>query len=271
VFAHTAVSRGAIGVTAILLLLGGGCGGEDEGVPAGPSSDRVTLRAAGSVEGASLGYVEYVPPGYGDGTSRPLLVFLHGSDESGNGSESALRRLFKLGVPMLIENNQWAEERPFIVLMPQYGRADAVDCRHADAIESFLKFATSHYDVDTRRVYLTGVSCGATGAWDYLAAHGDETVAAAVLIAGRATEAFATAGCALGRVPVWAFHGEADSIVPATDIETPIGELKKCNDPAPAEVRLTIYPGVDHEAWVQTYDLSAGHDIYAWLVRHERP
>lgn len=39
-------------------------------------------------------------------------------------------------------------------------------------------------------MYLTGVSCGAIGIWDYLAAHGGETVVAAVPIAGHALYAW---------------------------------------------------------------------------------
>jgi pimeloyl-ACP methyl ester carboxylesterase len=85
-------------------------------------------------------------------------------------------------------------------------------------------------------------------------------------------DAFAEAGCQLGRVPVWAFHGQADEIVPVDlGVADPIADLKACADPRPTEVRLTTYPGADHDAWSQTYDLSVGHDIYAWLLRHDRP
>lgn len=245
------------------------CGGGPEGLPGGPSSERVTLRPAGSVGEAPLGYVEYLPPGYGDGTARPLLVFLHGVDESGNGTATALGGIFELGVPMLIENDDWPEDRPFIVLMPQYGHEAAQQCQLADEVDSFLRFAMNRYDVDQDRVYLTGISCGAIGAWDYLGSHLDEVIAGAVLIAGHTSDAFAEAGCALGRVPVWAFHGDADSTVPKINIVTPITDLNTCTDPAPVDVRLTIYPLVDHDAWTRTYDLSAGHDIYAWLLGHE--
>jgi predicted peptidase len=215
--------------------------------------------------------VEYLPPGYGDGRSRPLLVFLHGFDEKGNGSETTLGRLFKLGIPKLIENDDWPEDRPFIVLMPQYSHDAAQDCQLADEVDPFPRFAMDHYDVDEGRVYLTGISCGAIGSWDYLGAHGDEVVAGAVLIAGHANDAFAQAGCALGRVPIWAFHGGADRIVPKRHIVGPITDLKECTGPRSVDVRLTIYPGLDHDAWSQTYDLSAGHDIYAWLLGHRNP
>jgi hypothetical protein len=38
----------------------------------------------------------------------------------------------------------------------------------------------------------------------------------------------------------------------------------------PVGVRLTVYPGADHDAWSQTYDLSVGHDVYTWLLGHKR-
>lgn len=253
---------------ALVSLVLAGCGGEGEGAPAGPSSQRVTLQPVGSVEGAPLGYVEYLPPGYGDDGSRPLLIFLHGFDENGDGSQKALRRIFKLGVPMLIANDKWPESRPFVVLMPQYGTDAAQECRLADELADFLRFAVDHYDVDESRVYVTGVSCGAIGVWDYLATYKDAVVAGAVPISGHATFAFQAARCALGRVPIWAFHGAADEIVPQTHIVTPIGNLKECTDPPSVDVRLTVYPEADHDAWSRTYDLSAGHDIYAWLLSH---
>jgi predicted peptidase len=251
----------------VALLLLAGCGGGDEGAPAGPSSERVTLRPAGSIAGAPLGYVEYLPPGYEDGEPRPLLVFLHGSGENGDGSGAALPRLFELGIPMLLQSDRWPGDRPFVVLAPQYGYEDAQECRLADELDSFLGFALERYDVDETRVYLTGVSCGAIGAWDYLADHVDDVVAGAVLIAGHTLNAVDRAGCALGQVPIWAFHGAVDSIVRKDNIVEPIAELEACRSPSPVDVRLTIYPRAGHDAWSQTYDLSAGHDVYAWLLR----
>lgn len=259
------------GLAAAALLVLVRCGSGAEPLPPGPSSERVSLRPAGSVEGAPLGYAEYLPPGYGDGTPRPLLVFLHGLDENGDGGERALRRLFNSGVPMLIENDDWPDERPFIVLMPQHSGDAGTRCPQAEEVDSFLRFAMKHYDVDEDRVYLTGLSCGAIGAWEYLGAHVDEAVAAAVLIAGDGAYAVAQAGCALGRVPIWAFHGGADSVVPKSGSVTPIRYLRACNDPPPVDVRLTIYPRADHDAWNRTYDLSAGRDIYAWLLGHQHP
>lgn len=125
------------------------------------------LRPAGSEDGAPLGYIEYLPPDYGDGEAPPLLVFLHGAGESGDGTEASLDAVFKLGIPKLIQNDDWPASCPFVVLMPQYGADDANNCQLADVIDAFLSFAIDNYDVDVDRVYLTGISCGAIGAWDY--------------------------------------------------------------------------------------------------------
>src|SRR5919201_6773669 len=257
---------------AVLLLLGAACERDSEpptGRPptAKPSTGRPVLRPSGSVDGASLGYVEYLPPGHGDGVARPLLVFLHGGGESGDGSEASLHAVFKLGIPKLIQNDEWPEDRPFVVLMPQYGVDASNDCQLADEIDAFLSFAIDNYDVDEDRLYLTGISCGAIGAWDYLAVNGDNVVAAAVLIAGHAEDAFAKAGCSLAEVPIWVFHGRADSVVPIDFVEDRVTAIQAC-DPPPEKLQLTVYPGVDHNSWSRTYNLSAGHDVYSWLLEH---
>jgi predicted peptidase len=198
-----------------------------------------------------------------------MLVFLHGAGENGDGTAAALPRVLKLGIPMLIERGDWPEERPFVVLMPQYPEGEANDCLLADEVRAFLAFAIEHYDVDPARVYLTGISCGAIGAWDYLAAERDEVVAAAVLVAGHLESAWPLAGCELGRVPVWVLHGAMDEVVPISYVEDAIGRLEACTDPPPVEVRLTVLPGADHIGSTGTFDLSDGHDMFAWLLEHE--
>jgi predicted peptidase len=255
----------AAGLLATLVVLLPGCSGGG----AGPSSERLALRPTGSVKGAPSGYAEYLPPGYGDGALRPLLVFLHGSAENANGTPTSLQKLFDTGVPRLIREDEWPASRPFIVLMPQHRDAEGVLCPDGGEIAEFIDFALGHYDIDPKRVYLTGLSCGAIGGWDYLAQHTDEVVAGAVLIAGDGRMAFPSAGCDLGRVPIWAFHGARDTTVDKAGSVEPISELETCTDPEPIDVRLTIYPGVDHDSWDRTYDLSAGHDVYAWLLSHQ--
>ena len=218
-----------------------------------------------------MGYLEYLPPGYGDGEARPLLVFLHGSGEAGDGSAAELGLVEKLGVPELIQAGDWPDDRLFVVLSPQYGTGPASGrCEIGDDVASFLDFAIDHYDVDPARVYLTGISCGAIGMWDYLAAHSDEVVAAALPISGHALWALEKGGCLpLTEVPIWALHGADDEIVPVDYVEGQIEEIGACDGAQSVEAELTVYPDTDHVGAIdKTYDLSAGNDVYAWLLEH---
>lgn len=218
-----------------------------------------------------LPYLEYLPPGYGDGAARPLLVFLHGVDEDANGTERSLSKILGLGIPRLIADGEWPAERDFVVLMPQEPAAKSGRCDFGAEIGRFLEFAVERYSVDRSRVYLTGISCGAIGVWDFLASAASDVVAAAVPISGHPVWAMDKAGCAVARVPTWAFQGAMDDIVPVQYVEDAVAKLQSCTDPAPIELDLTVYPDADHDAWTRTYDLSAGHDVFAWLLAHTKP
>ncbi len=232
------------------------------------ASTRQTPRPIGTVEGAQLGYLEYLPPGYGTRPS-PLLVFLHGGGDGGAGDRDSLSSLTNAGIPELIATNRWPDERPFVVLSPQHEEREPSFCLEADEIDAFLRFALEHYEVDPSRVYLTGLSCGAIGLWNYLGAHGDELVAAAVPIAGNGIGAIQLGGCELGRLPIWAFHGSADDAVPVRGDVYPLIALSGCTDPAPVDARLKVYVGSGHDVWSETYRADR-YDIYSWLLSHHR-
>jgi predicted peptidase len=211
-----------------------------------------------------------------------------------------LELMLATGIPQLIADDDWPGERPFVVLAPQHGvpqdvapyaPCDGVEhggscamaiqhdlghpqdgsiCMTPDEIHDFLSYAIANYDVDTDRVYLTGLSCGAYGAWEYLAKFGGSQIAAMVPIAGEGRPAWDAAKCSLGEIPIWAFQGDADDVVdPAGSIDT-ITNIKACPPPN-RDAELTVYPGVDHDSWSATYDMSAGHDIYDWLLRFTVP
>lgn len=237
------------------------------GLPGGPSSTRQRA-VPKSMTQANRGFYEYLPPGYGDAKKRPLLVFFHGIGENGDG-EGQLNKVLANGPPKLIKDNKWPEDRTFIVLSPQHPGGG---CFGPDEIRDFLSFATANYDVDLNRVYLTGLSCGAIGLWNYLGKYTDDVVAAAVPIAGDGKGAYNRIDCELGLVPIWAFHGDQDRQVVPSGTNTPVDGLLDghCPSPPRKEIKKTIYPGVGHNSWSRTYDLSAGHDIYAWLMSKRR-
>ena len=233
----------------------------DDGMPTSAHQKKVPL----GTSDATAGFFEYTPPGYGGGELYPLLVFYHGIGENGNG-DSELDKVLANGPPKLINQDKWAKDRPFVVLSPQHPGGG---CPSPTEIHDFFTFAVSHYDINPSRVYLTGLSCGAIGSWAYLGQYLDEQIAAIVPIAGDGKGAFNQSGCALGKVPIWAFHGDADNTVNPSGTTEPVTKLQAC-DPKP-DVQMVIYPGVGHDSWSMTYDLSSGNDIYAWLLAHFKP
>ena len=90
------------GIACLLLLLVTACGAAGQGSSSAESIREVSpsaeasvggpsVQALGSVDGAPMGYLEFLPPGYGDGEPRPLLVFLHGSGEAGTAPRRSSR------------------------------------------------------------------------------------------------------------------------------------------------------------------------------------
>jgi hypothetical protein len=49
-----------------------------------------------------------------------------------------------------------------------------------------------------------------------------------------------------------------------------VNAINACAPPPPVLAQLTIYPGVGHDSWTRTYDGTAGHDIYAWMLQYHR-
>lgn len=237
------------------------------------SSDRLTMRPLGTTS-AQQGFWEYLPDNYATRNDWPLLVCLHGIGENGNGTSAELTRLTTNGVPSIIKTNAWPVSAStagdaFIVLAPQNARGG---CHVPTDIDAFLQWAAANYEIDPARIYLTGLSCGAIGSWEYLRTVGSNALPAAVVpICGDGIAAWNQRGCLLGLMPIWAFHGDADGVIPVQGSIVPLTGMQGCASPAAVDARLTIYPGVGHDSWTRTYSLSAGHDIYAWLLTHTRP
>ncbi|NMM47246.1 PKD domain-containing protein [Marinigracilibium pacificum] len=201
--------------------------------------------------GEKFGYWEYLPEGYNDpGKTFPIVLFLHGVGEKG----SDLNRVLVAGPPRLIRNGK---NFPFICISPQ---ARYPWDWNPVFVDELLTWMINNYKVDKTRVYVTGLSMGGNGTWDY-AAYGNHSskLAAIVPIAGWLTGD----GCNLQSLPTWAFVGEYDgSGSPNTGTEKGFERIYRCGTPDP-EPLLTIYPGRGHDAWTPAYN---DDNMWAWLL-----
>ena len=114
------------------------------------------------------------------------------------------------------------------------------------------------YNVDNRRVYVTGLSMGGYGTIA-LANERPDLFAAALPVCGGAD--FSDYSNLKG-LPLWFFHGSDDDEHPASSSEKIYNALKDQNN----DVKLTIYEGVGHNSWDITYD---NKEIYDWLLSKE--
>jgi predicted peptidase len=205
-----------------------------------------------------LQYLLHLPPDARTTSNArwPLILFLHGRGESGDDIEAVRRE----GLPPIIAQQP---DFPFITVAPQ--------CpwhtwwpELAEPLDMLLNQLTASYPVDSQRIYLTGLSMGGYGTW-HLGSLWPGRFAALAPICGGGYwfHGFPERVCALCEVPVWAFHGAKDDIVPLAESERLVESLRGCG----GNVRLTVYPDAAHDSWTATY---RNPELYTWLSAQRR-
>jgi predicted peptidase len=197
---------------------------------------------------AKIDYLLFLPQDYERSVQRwPLLLYLHGGGESGTN----LAKLKRNGPPKFVKSNP---DFPFILVSPQ--TQNGWDSRTLTAL---LDNVISRYRVDTRRVYLTGLSMGGGGTWALAAAH-PERFAAVVPVSGVGNPTDATK---LAALPIWVFHGGKDTIISVEYSRKMVAAIKA----AGGNVKYTEYPEAHHNIWARTYD---NPELYKWLLAQKR-
>jgi predicted peptidase len=204
----------------------------------------------------TLNYLLYLPPGYDPQRSErwPLVLFLHGSSMRGDDINLVKRQ----GLSKLVNQGQ---EFPFILVSPQCPSSQWWTWPQLSAtLSNLLDEIESKYAVDPERIYVTGLSMGGFGTWSLAIAY-PQRFAAIVPISGPADDLNRIS--AIRHLPVWAFHGDPDYIVPLQGMVETVNALKACG----GNVKLTIYPGVGHNAADTAY---ADPELYRWLLSQRR-
>lgn len=198
------------------------------------------------VEKHELGYALHIPANTKE--KKPLIIFLHGSGEKGNDIEKVkVHGPFKylktheldsyILAPQCPENEYWNEEVLYRLI---------------------LKIQKEN-NIDSSRIYLTGLSMGAWGVWNLAFAH-PETFAALVPIAGFVDRVPMIEDCKIKDIPTQIFHGLLDDVVNVDYSITIYKKLKSCN----ANVQLTLFDDAGHDSWSKVYD---NQDIYDWMFK----
>jgi predicted peptidase len=202
---------------------------------------------------AKVNYLLYLPTEYEADKDKkwPVIVFLHGSGERGDNLE-----LVKIhGPPKLIAKGQ---SFPFIVVSPQCP-SDRDQHWGSVPLSSMLDEVIAQHRVDQDRIYLTGLSMGGFGTWDWAVAE-PYRFAAIAPICGGGKPFFAKR---IKDIPTWIFHGAKDPGVPVSLSEEMVEALKKVG----GEPKLTVYPDLQHDSWTFTYE---NPELYKWFLEQKR-
>ncbi|PZR28103.1 MAG: hypothetical protein DI535_08070 [Citrobacter freundii] len=231
-----------------------------------------------SMAAASNGYYEYLPQGYSTGGSYPLILFIHGLGELGNGN-TQLPNVLRNGLPKRINDGGFPSSftvngvtSRFIVISPQFIRWPKTT-----DVDEVLNYIVSHYPVDKSRIYITGLSMGGGATWEYVGTPSNvnniQRTAAIVPVAGASTPTTTRArNIAKYNLPVWAFHNSDDPEVSVSSTTTYVERINQAPAPVPA-ARMTIFNASGHDAWTRAYDPSYkenGKNIYEWMLQYSR-
>jgi predicted peptidase len=179
------------------------------------------------------------------------MMFLHGAGERG----SDLNKVKVHGPPKIVE---YKKDFPFIVISPQCPEDDWWP-EKSEVLINLLDDIVAQYDVDTERIYLTGLSMGGFGTWA-LASKYPERFAAIAPICGGGGRFMAYK---LKDMPVWVFHGAKDKVVPLKESEDMVDAIREYGGSA----KLTVYPEAGHDSWTETYD---NQELYEWFLEYRK-
>lgn len=257
---------------------------KDNDNPDNPANDIVetepaTLKPVTTNIGSNVGgYYEALPANYNKTTKKyPVMIYLHGSGQFGNGS-SELDTVLNAGTPLLLKNKTFppnfkvnGENFSFVVLMPQFkGSPSYTDVR------TFVNYALTNYKVDSSRIYITGFSLGARLTAEFAVV--DPSLPAAIVTMAGAYfyNMPATAqGIAQHNLPVWSFHNQQDISISADETKLFVNSINSYNTTVKA--KMTIFPTstayLYHDCWTKVSDPSykeEGMNMYEWMLSHKK-
>lgn len=236
------------------------------------------------IDGRTYPYAVYRSSFLDEKTPPPMIVFLHGLGECG--TDGTRQLAVGLGPAVLLDSARW----PAVILFPQKPDGNSAWEDHADAVLAMIDQTVESHGVDPARIALTGMSQGGHGSFVIGARHSDRFCAVAPIcgyvgwsefdrskgewkpdwVTDPAHPAVQEIAQGLANTPIWALHGDTDTVVPISQSELAIEAIRAHRatlDPNSPDgidaVRLTTLKGVNHNAWDPAY---RNERLAEWLL-----
>jgi dienelactone hydrolase len=238
------------------------------------------------------GYIEVLPADYNDNLSRrfPLIIFLEGQAQFGNGSPTELKELYGVNegtvmLPDLVKNgtftNTYSDE--FVVIIPQVraqvqnGRLDPQKMASPEEVNDVISYALQNYRVDVSRIYLLGLSIGGGSTWNYADSLAYANRVAAIVPFGGASNLWdnhsRVSNIAAAQLPVWTFVVNGDH--PYDTLAQRYIDSLNTHSGYTAERLITTYTSGGHTAsWENPLQGNTDNltypSLYEWLLSKNR-
>jgi len=219
-------------------------------------------------------YLLHLPVDY-EATDQhyPLLFFLHGIAQKGNGSATALEKVAEDGPFRTMRDGLWDSTLPFIVVGPQSG--GLLPWWRGAEVRKVLEHVRKTYRIDPRRIYLTGISMGGRSIW-WLAKNFAGDFAAMIPVSAWSGD-LKNSCREFAHMGVWAFHGEHDPLIGVSSGRKPVDVLAGCSPPLTTAPKFTILDDTGHGNWQLVFENQHGadntggdgrsyDDVYRWLL-----
>ena len=183
-------------------------------------------------EGQKREYLQYAPSGLG--SKRPLIISCHGMNQSAQYQWDALKDAKTL-----------ADKEKFVIVLPEgiNNGWDISGDRDINLIKDLIAQMKKDFDIDEKRVYLSGFSMG--GMLTYHAMNKIPNVIAAFApISGYPMWGFTYTG--KRAIPVIHHHGTGDDVCVYSNVQRNIDELVKKNKCSSTPTITQNYGGYSH-------------------------
>ncbi|MBX3242629.1 MAG: alpha/beta hydrolase fold domain-containing protein, partial [Chitinophagaceae bacterium] len=209
----------------------------------------------------------------------PLIIFLPGVGELGDGSASQLPKVKNnSGLAKLIDKGGFptkftvgGKDYSFIVIAPQFSTSS----NYTKSIDDLLAHIKSKYRIDESRIYLTGLSLGGGMAYDYTAYNVQkaEKIAGILPVCPAFTSTEYKAGnLAQAKLPIWITVNSGDAAAYPANAKDAITKIK-VHYSTSTTPWITLFDKSGHDAWTKTYDPTfkqGGYNVYEWMLLHSR-
>ena len=217
------------------------------------------------LNGWSIKYHVFLPPGVGENEQLPLIIWLHGFGRA----ELELRAGNLKFMSLLITDQALPELYRFAILSVQCPReagswmatcpaGNESSGKTFEVIDVVMSLATElaeRHPIDRSRIAVVGISAGGRAAWHMADRYGAQLAAVAPL----ASPVPSLKGKGVKEVPIWSFVSAYDEGLSVDTIRESVGRLRQQD----VEARLTIIDRKDHNCWTPAFE---DNGLLEWIL-----